>query len=537
MIHGYFASVSYADAQIGKVLDALDDLGLADNTIVVLWGDHGYHLGELGYWGKHTLHEYSMRTQFIMRTPDMPQAGVATDSITGSIDIFPTLDDEIDGGAFRPGGHVENNARRSLPMNIGFVSTRLQGIDGVSLETTKWRTVLQRNGHEAYAFAGQLDWPPDRSFLCEAAFFGEPRVAALHQRLFGTEQRSRMDTKLLHELKETLKDGLYQFVGRFRLDLLIPQNILAIPMNLPLGLALVEFYHETRVPVIAHHHDFFWERHRFLTNAVADMLEMAFPPALQRPDFRHVVINSMAQADLARRRAVSSTVVPNVFDFSNPPPPGRLSEREVRELAEIPEGDLILLQPTRVVPRKGIEYAIDLAFALQQHDLSATVLVTHAAGDEGFDYQSALEQRAAASGVTLRFIGDRVSEHPRPGGSVSLWDIYPAADLVTYPSLYEGFGNALLEAFYFRKPVLVNRYEVYRRDIEPLGVDVISMDRAVTPAVVDQAIEVLKNPQRREAMVRQNYLVGREHFSYETLARLLLPLVDEAHSPVPSGSL
>lgn len=422
-------------------------------------------------------------------------------------------------------------------MNIGFVSTRLQGIDGVSLETAKWRAVLERHGHRCHAFAGQLDWPAERSLLCEPAFFGEPGVEALHQRLFGTERRSRTDTRLLHELKETLKDGLYGFVGRFQLDLLIPQNILAIPMNLPLGLALVEFYHETRVPVIAHHHDFFWERHRFLTNAVADMLEMAFPPALQRPDFRHVVINSMAQADLARRRAVSSVVIPNVFDFDNPPPPGRLGEDELRELAGIPPEDLILLQPTRVVPRKGIEYAIDLALALRQRGISATVLVTHAAGDEGFDYQTALEQRAAASRVNLRFIGDRVSEHPRPDGGVSLWDIYPLADLVTYPSLYEGFGNALMEAFYFRKPALVNRYEVYRRDIEPTGVDVIAMDRAVTPAVVDQAVEVLRDPDRRTAMVEQNYLVGREHFSYETLAGLLLPLVDDAHSPVPSVQL
>ena len=90
-IHGYFAAVSYIDAQVGQVLHALDDLGLADNTIVVLWGDHGYHLGELGYWAKHTLHEQAMRSAFIVRTPDMLQPGQATDAIIGSVDIYPTL--------------------------------------------------------------------------------------------------------------------------------------------------------------------------------------------------------------------------------------------------------------------------------------------------------------------------------------------------------------------------------------------------------------------------------------------------------------
>ncbi len=89
--HGYYAATSYADAQIGKVLKALDDLKLDGNTIVILWGDHGYHLGELGYWGKHTLHEHSLRSAFIVRTPGMKQPGVATKGMIASVDIYPTL--------------------------------------------------------------------------------------------------------------------------------------------------------------------------------------------------------------------------------------------------------------------------------------------------------------------------------------------------------------------------------------------------------------------------------------------------------------
>lgn len=108
--HGYWAATSYADAQVGKVLDALDELGLRENTIVVLWGDHGYHLGELGFWGKHTLHEHSMRSAFIVRTPGMAEAGTPTDALTGSVDIYPTLvelaglptPDHIDGRSFVP---------------------------------------------------------------------------------------------------------------------------------------------------------------------------------------------------------------------------------------------------------------------------------------------------------------------------------------------------------------------------------------------------------------------------------------------------
>lgn len=89
--HGYYAGTSYVDAQIGKVLQALEDLKLSENTIVILWGDHGYHLGELGYWAKHTLHEHSLRSAFIVRTPGMKQPGQPTKAMIATIDIYPTI--------------------------------------------------------------------------------------------------------------------------------------------------------------------------------------------------------------------------------------------------------------------------------------------------------------------------------------------------------------------------------------------------------------------------------------------------------------
>ncbi|HEY1171154.1 MAG TPA: sulfatase [Verrucomicrobiae bacterium] len=89
--HAYFAAVSYTDAQVGRVLDELDKLGLNKKTIVVVWGDHGWHLGDHGVWGKHTLHERSLRSAFIVRSPNQKQPGKATDAIVEAIDILPTL--------------------------------------------------------------------------------------------------------------------------------------------------------------------------------------------------------------------------------------------------------------------------------------------------------------------------------------------------------------------------------------------------------------------------------------------------------------
>ncbi|WDQ17214.1 sulfatase [Rhodopirellula sp. P2] len=91
LIHGYYASVSYVDAQIGKVISELDRLELSDNTIVVLWGDHGFHLGDLGIWTKHTNYEQANRIPILITAPGVTQPGTSTKQLTESVDLFPTL--------------------------------------------------------------------------------------------------------------------------------------------------------------------------------------------------------------------------------------------------------------------------------------------------------------------------------------------------------------------------------------------------------------------------------------------------------------
>src|SRR5512143_1721788 len=108
-------------------------------------------------------------------------------------------------------------------------------------------------------------------------------------------------------------------------------------MNLPLGLALTEFIAETSFPTIAHHHDFFWERKRFLVNCVWDYLNMAFPPHL--PSIRHVVINSSGANQLSLRTGISSLLIPNVMDFHNPPPLPDDYTRDVRGALGVAEDE------------------------------------------------------------------------------------------------------------------------------------------------------------------------------------------------------
>lgn len=411
------------------------------------------------------------------------------------------------------------------PQRIGFVSTRFAGTDGVTLESAKWAQILWDYRHVSYWYAGKLDRDPAIAMEVPEAYFGHPEVIAMTEQAFGTLRRSADLTRKINDLTEFLKRTLYDFVEKFEIDILVVENALCIPMHIPLGVAITHFIAETEFPVIGHHHDFYWERDRFAVNAVSDFLEMAFPPRL--PTVQHVTINSFAQQDLAWRKGCSSILVPNVLDFENPAPDADQFSSDFREQIGIAPDDILMLQPTRVVPRKGIEHSITLLAQLK--DPRFKLVVTHESGDEGIDYQQALVEMADHAGVDLRFVDTCVGEtridHADGRKTYSLWDVYPHADFVTYPSLYEGFGNALLEAFYFKKPVLVNRYSIFLTDIEPKGFDVITMDGYLTRKVANQVRRVIDDDKYRTAMVEHNYELAKMFFSYSVLRRKLRAII------------
>ena len=404
-------------------------------------------------------------------------------------------------------------------MRIGFISTRLAGTDGVSLETAKLATVLARLGHECFYCAGELaaDLP---GLAAVELHFRHETALKLYDRAFVAGEPAATLLPDIYDQADRLKRPLRQFLHDYRIEYVIAQNIFAIPMQLPLARALTELMVELSLPGLAHNHDFYWERERFLDSQIDGYLDRYFPPAL--PHLQQAVINSLAGEALLARRGLSSILIPNVFDFATPAPGFDDYNADFRQAIRLEPSDWLILQPTRVIPRKGIELAIELVARLA--DSRAKLVITHEAGDEGLAYLAQLQRQAQASGVDLRYVAERIgdSRQRQLGRKIySLWDAYPHADLITYPSLIEGFGNALLETIYFRRPALVNNYPVYAADIGPLGFQFSLIDSVLTDEAVAQARAWLEQPELAGAATAHNYALGAEHFSYEALQSVL----------------
>lgn len=414
---------------------------------------------------------------------------------------------------------------------IGIVSTRFFGTDGVSLETEKWATVLTGLGHSCFYFAGDSDRLPEQNFIVPEALFKHPVIDEIYVACFDNRVRKPEITHKIHLIKDYLKDQLYQFLNKFDISLLIIENALAIPLNLPLGLALTELIIETSIPTIAHHHDFFWERKRFLVNCVWDYLNMAFPPHL--PPVHHVVINSSAANQLALRTGISSTLIPNVMDFDHPPKLPDEYTQDIRHSLGVLPHEKLLLQPTRVVPRKGIEHAIEIVNRLK---IPSRLVISHASGDEGYSYEKHLRDYAELLSVPVNFVCDVIKDRrgvlPDGRKIYTLWDLYPYADLVTYPSDIEGFGNAFLEAIYYRRPIVVNSYSIFDIDLRPKGFRVISFDGYITSETIQQTQQVLNDAKLVEEMAEVNYEIGRKFYSYSVLERMLQTLLSECFGEI-----
>ena len=179
-----------------------------------------------------------------------------------------------------------------------------------------------------------------------------------------------------------------------------------------------------------------------------------------------------------------------------------------------------------VIQRKGIEMSIDIVKRLDGDN--PHLFITHRADDEGLSYWQWLKREASVMSVDVQMIDHvigaqrgKINDHK----IYSLWDAYLNADLITYPSLYEGFGNALLESIYTRKLIIVNRYPVYNADIKPLGFEFIELDGFVSENSIRQTRELLNSPDQVKEITDKNYQLAQEYFSLEVLEKNLKELI------------
>ena len=438
---------------------------------------------------------------------------------------------------------------------IGIVSGKLGGVDGVSLEVDKWIDILLRLGHEVFTIAGVYAHPlssidPARQYELPAIRFDSDFQRQVELQVFPHMSRrpphpSGQELRQLVEQIETrgreLGETLHDIVKQNRIDVLIGQNTNAMPMTILGGVAMYYVATTQRVATIFHHHDFWWERSRFSNSRIETLLNRIMPPV--DLGLEHVVISSYAAHILASLKRVRPHIVPNCEDFDTPVVRDEYNANFRADFG-FADDDILIVQPTRIVPRKRIEDSVLLVGRLAQRfpEMAGRLryIISLYQGDEpDEDYIDLIRRRAAEWNVSLHIISDRVrSARGLTEGGERLYtnrDVLCNADLVTYLPVWEGFGNALLEAVAARVPVVTTTYLVYKTDIMTTGLRNIEVrDRynengelVIEDRVLDEIRTVVTDPALRSEIVDHNFEVARREFSLSTLEDRLRTVLNE----------
>jgi glycosyltransferase involved in cell wall biosynthesis len=440
--------------------------------------------------------------------------------------------------------------------NIGIFHYQVGRTDGVSLELEKWQRVFEEMGHKVFLCAGDLG--SAEGTLIEEMYHHLPEIETLNYNTFHTLRDFDAEgyKAELARWVGILEERFRAFIHEKEINFIVPQNVWCVGANPAVGIALENVRREFDIPALAHNHDFFWERQDGVALTCAAAIEMAqvyTPPRSEK--IKHAVINSLGQAQLLRRKGIESTVVPNIFDFEAPPWKEDAYNADFRERIGLKENDVLFLQATRVVARKGIELAIDFVKAIDSPERRAVlkekglydgrsfdddsrivlVLAGYARDDLTGSYLQNLKDKAARDGVDMIHVGDMIThERQSKDGekTFSLWDTYVFADFVTYPSLWEGWGNQFLEALRAKLPVMLFEYPVYNVDIGPkdfrvvsLGADISGKDVAglaqVSTEVIERAAEeavlLLTDVDARRKVVEHNFALGQKYYSMDAL--------------------
>lgn len=455
---------------------------------------------------------------------------------------------------------------RSAPKEQGGTSgnvdaTDSAGTDGVSLEMVKRQNILTEMGHTV-AICSAYDWA---DYTIPELEFDDKKVQDQIRDLFDPDNAQFEGEESLKvsfdAALQSLKAKIKSMLDDFQPDLLFVHNMLCLPVHPVATVAIKEVLEETGLPCGVVNHDILSEG-AYKFNPTCDfaqtLLDNYFPPVLE--NLFHWTINTRNQVGL-EKRGIEARIIHDAMDFDH-----ALSETEasdirgkIRKQCGFGDADIVVLFAARIVPNKQVELCGDLMAALNK--LRSSLEGTRLYNGQTFSAESKitlaiagrperafLDYRDTVFGyfdkleLSWQYIGDIVRpKRDEAKGFYALHpDIYAMADFVVYPTGWEGFGNQLLEAFACKVPACIFEYPVFKEDIGPKGVQVVSLGDTLTGkdndlVTIDQRklqkaateiVSILRDTEQYQTIVESNHRISKQHFGFDVMRAHLQSVID-----------
>lgn len=445
-------------------------------------------------------------------------------------------------------------------MKIAIIHYRLGMTDGVSLEIDKRAKILKEKGHKLHFICGECSSEfreknqEDLSIISElhlvkgkAIFMLATTVHARHMDL--------PEAALVYwfaEQKYKLYKKFDEIFRKHKFDRIVVHNMFSNPIILPAAEALLNVLDKYSTPTLLVNHDFYFERGGFLRSPYKYVVEKIKRMPPKREYITHHVISSVAQTSLLKRTGIRSKVIGDTWDFDLVPQKKDEFNNDFRKSLRIKEGDIIVLQATRITANKGIENAIQFCSQLEKElikkspievfgrrfsENSRIVLLFSNSTDlnipKSKTYLERLLKLSKELNVKVVKGFGKIGSNRRSGKGIkmySFWDAYVHADLITYPSFQEGFGNQLLEAFFYKKLPVLFEYPVFESDIKPGRYSYASLGNVASTKnflhlvskkkvekAVDKIIRIITKPNLLKEATDKNFVIANKRHGIHVL--------------------
>lgn len=442
---------------------------------------------------------------------------------------------------------------------IAIIHYRVGRTDGVSLEIEKRKEILESLNYEVKLISGPVQQGAD--FIIDELEFDSEEVKKIKENSFqyfnnGSKPNNSL-MKEINDLSHRIEEKFLEYNSKENFSAVLLHNIFSHGRHIAAASAFTRVTQKLHIPFICTNHDYYWEREEYqrpVSQQIKDYLNKFVPPS--KVNIQQISINSLAQEKLKERSNIDSIVFPDIFDFSQTAWKVDSYNQDFRKNFDIKENDIVVLQATRIVARKGIEIAVDFIKELENKkgqlagktlyndrkiDNSSEIIfvLTGYAEESAHDYLKKLKEYIHKSGIKARFIHGQIAVNRSAGESgkiYSLWDAYVHADIVTYPSLVEGWGNQFIEAVFAMKPVVLFEYPVFKADIKKEGYFYISLgdkyskndifpkfvqvEKNVLSKSVEDTITTLVSAQTPSKM-GINFQLGKKYHGYNRLKQFL----------------
>ena len=437
---------------------------------------------------------------------------------------------------------------------------RIGRTDGVSLEIDKRADILRELGWKVYLLAGTGSDGAD--FVIPELDFDREEVRKITNNSFGSHADYPDEESLIDDIRDlaaAIHAELKEIITSLKPDRILIHNIFSHGRHIASALAFYTLLEETGIHALATHHDFYWERDDFKSPSCAGIsafLDKYVPPQL--PGLQHAVISSRAALLLKERTGIEAEIIPDSLDFSMPLWVKDNFNKDFLESFDLNGEDIFILQATRIVKRKGIELMIPILEQLNREVSEGRLvgktlyngktitensrfvyLLAGYAEQEARDYLRTILDALDNRGIPYMNIQPRIAAERKVNKSgekiYSLFDTYAFSDIVSYPSIYEGWGNQFIEAVFAGKPVAAFEYPVFLTDIKPKGYSYISLGSEFVKdpktsfftlhperikGICNEIIKVLTSPET-PVLLKENFETGRKYNSREILKKSL----------------